>query len=223
MQHPKRRILFTLLLLCTASSVFAQIKIGALGGLNSTNLFGDTPKDAKYQGKIGIYSGLYFDFYVHKNVAISVQTAFSQEGAKLLYNVPGAPQLVDSGTVNFQYIRIPVLAKINANNNRFYALAGFDFGILNSASFKLNNQPDEDIHESLSKNDLSFQTGIGYRWYLKNLVLFLEGRYTIGLENLTHEPVEDINYFPRVKNSSFKILFGLEIPLWTPNGKSELN
>lgn len=215
-----RRLFYVLILVWFASGVSAQIKVGILGGLNSSKLYGDSLAGAIYKGHIGIYSGIQFDYYVHPNVAISFQPAYSMEGANIHYKVKGNPELVDSGKVGLNYLRFPLLAKINFNNNRFYALAGFDFGLLANAQLKLNNQDEENISEKLIKSDFSFLTGVGYRWYIKSVTLFLEGRYIVGIKNITDESVTDYGLAPRIKNGGLKILFGVEVPLWNPENNN---
>lgn len=211
-----KRLFYIILLVFFTQGLTAQIKIGALGGLNSSKLFGDSPENAKYKGARGVYAGIQLDYYVSNNIAISLQPSYSTEGAKLHYNVSGLPELVDSGKVGLNYIRIPLLAKISFNNNRFYALAGFDVGMLLDATVEMNDQPDEDIFDTVEKTDLSFHTGVGYRWNLKTITLFLEGRYTMGIMNITDQLDETESFVPRVKNNSLKLLFGIEIPLWNP-------
>lgn len=213
-----RRSFFIILISTFTLGLSAQVKIGVLGGLNSSSLFGDAPESAKYKSAMGIYTGIQLDFYVHKNVAISIQPSYSSEGAKLFYNVQGNPELVDSGKIGINYVRIPLLAKINFNNDRFYALAGFDVGMLMDAAVNLNNQEEEDISEPLENIDYSFHTGVGYRWNLKTITLFLEARYTVGIKNISDDVENNRSYAPRVKNSGLKLLFGVEIPLWNPKG-----
>ena len=215
-----RRLSYVLILACFASGVSAQIEVGILGGLNSSKLYGDSPAGAVYKGHMGIYSGIQLDYHVHTNVVISFQPAYSMEGADIHYNVKGNPELVDSGKIGLNYVRLPLLAKINFNNNRFYALAGFDYGLLANAPLKLNHHNEEDISSELVKSDFSFHTGVGYRWHIHSVILFLEGRYTVGIKNITDESVTDYGLAPRIKNGGLKILFGVELPLWKPENNN---
>ena len=215
-----RRLFYILILVWFATGVSAQIEVGILGGLNSSKLFGDSPAGVKYKGNIGIYSGIQLDYYVHPNVAISFQPSYSMEGASVHYNVKGIPELVDSGKIGLNYLRFPLLAKINFNNNRFYALAGFDFGMLANAKVKMNNKDEADINEELIKSDFSFHTGIGYRWHIHSVTLFLEGRYIVGIKNITDQSNTDYGLAPRIKNGGLKILFGVEVPLWNPENNN---
>ena len=215
-----RRLSYVLILACFASGVSAQIEVGILGGLNSSKLYGDSPTGAVYKGHMGIYCGIQLDYHVHTNVVISFQPAYSMEGADIHYNVKGKPELVDSGKIGLNYVRLPLLAKMNFNNNRFYALAGFDYGLLSNAPLKLNHHNEEDISSELVKSDFSFHTGVGYRWHIHSVTLFLEGRYTVGIKNITDESVTDYGLAPRIKNGGLKILFGVELPLWKPENNN---
>lgn len=216
MYYVIQRFFFILILVGFSIGLSAQVKVGVLGGVNSSKLFGDSPANSKYKTNMGVYSGIALDFYVHPSVAISLQPSYSMEGASLHYTVKGNPELVDSGKVSMNYFRLPLLAKIDFINNRFYALAGFDVGLLLNASAKMNNQDEVDINEPLTDFDCSFHSGIGYRWHINSLTLFLEGRYTIGLTNISDQLDNGSSYVPRVKNSALKVLFGIEVPLWSP-------
>lgn len=220
MNNSIRRLLYVLFLVWLASDLSAQLNVGILGGLNSSKLYGDTPANAKYKGNFGIYSGIQVDYYVHPNVAISFQPSYSKEGVGLYYNVKGNPELVDSGKIGLDYIRFPLLAKINFNNNRFYALAGFDLGILTNARVKMNYLDEVDIDEEMVKSDFSFHTGLGYRWYIHSITIFLEGRYVVGIKNITVQSNTDYGIAERIKSGGLKILFGVEVPLWNPKNSN---
>ena len=207
-------LLFIILLFPDISH--AQLSLGVVGGLNMTKLKGDKPKNADYTSSIGMEFGLLIDLKLSDHVIMSVQPSYIQKGSKISFTVPEEEKPVDSIKIRLDYIVIPVLFKIDANNKRFYALGGVEAGIPVKAYAEFINQPGEkeDIGSIVSKVNIVMHFGVGYRIPIGNSILSIEGRYLQGLNNVITEEHPDYSYIPRVKTGGFKFLVSYEIPIF---------
>jgi hypothetical protein len=164
-----------------------------------------------YKGYLGANAGIYLDLKLGEAVKLSLQPSYSQEGTRVLFDVPGEEELVDSIKIRLNYISLPLLVKVATANNRWYALTGVETGYLVD-SFLKRGDDKEDVQIDLATINVAIHFGAGFRIPLKFGGLFLELRYTQGLINITDEPL-DTGYIPRVKNAGFKLFAGYEIPL----------
>lgn len=200
-----------LALLCWAAPSMGQVSLGAFGGLNSSKLIGDAPVDASYGSLMGGNFGVLVDVKLGKSLILSLQPSYSQEGTKVYYTVKGSNEPVDSAKVRLNYFSLPLMLKVVTANQRFYALSGFEAGMLLDSEVKYESGS-EALSSEISQWNISMHFGAGYRIPLGYPTLFIELRYSQGLHNLTDEPMS-YNYIPRVKSSGFKILCGIELPL----------
>ena len=190
---------------------FGQSYLGVFGGLNMSKLSGDVPADAKYQTLVGMNVGANLDIKIAHNMLLSFQPSYSQEGTKLSYTLRGSSLPIDSISIRLNYFSLPVLLKITTNNERFYALAGIETGLLLSSSKTIDEQ-EQELDAEVADLNLAMHFGVGLRIPIGFPRLFVELRYSQGLLNLTDDPVVQ-NSIPRVKTSGMKIILGIEIPL----------
>lgn len=214
MVKSKQLIVF-LLLVFSSSIVLSQSNIGVFGGLNMSKLAGDAPANAKYKSLMGANAGAYFDIKLNKSLFLSLQPSYNQEGTKISYTVIGVEEPIDSISIRLNYFSMPVLLKVTSTNERFYALAGLEPGLLLNSS-ATSHEIKEDINADVAKWNLAMHFGVGISIPVGFPTLFVELRYSQGLVNLTDEPL-DKNIIPRVKTSGIKILAGIEIPLKKSN------
>jgi len=207
----KSSYLIVIFVITSLGLVFGQSHIGVFGGMNYSKLAGDAPQDVSYGSTIGFNSGAYFDLQINKSIILSLQPSYYQEGAKMLYNVDGVDELVDSAQLRLNYFSIPLIVKVNTVKERFYALAGIETGLLLN-SYALINEKEEDINASIAQWNMAMHFGVGMRIPIGVPRLFVELRYSQGLVNLTDDPLGN-NLIPRVKTSGLKVLAGIEIPL----------
>ena len=111
--------------------------------------------------------------------------------------------------MGFDYIRVPLVVKINAFNGVTYFLSGLDFGFMLSS--KLNDiekvNPERDISSYVNKFDLAALFGVGVNFKLNSNLLFVELRY---LQSLTNMSNNDINKFGSYLPTRFR-LAGLQL------------
>ncbi len=194
----------------------AQLNVGAFGGINMSKLKGDKPKNASYTSSLGMEFGLLLDLKLSDHVIMSLQPSYAQKGSKISFTVSNVDEPVDSLRIGLEYIEIPILFKIDANNKRFYALGGLEAGFPVRAWAEYINQPGEkeDISSIVSKINVVMHFGVGYRIPLGKTILSIEGRYLQGLNNVIGQENPNYPYIPRVKTGGFKFLVSYEIPLF---------
>ncbi|MEA3480224.1 MAG: porin family protein [Bacteroidota bacterium] len=200
-----------LLFIILSSGSSAQSYVGVFGGLNSSKLNGDAPDKAKYKSLMGVNAGAYFDLKLSKNIWLSLQPSYSQEGTKISYNVSGKEVPVDSIRIRLNYFSLPLFLKISSTNERWYALAGIETAMLLNSSV-YSHDIEQDVDLSVVEWNLAMHFGAGIRIPVGFPRLIVELRYSQGLVNLTDESI-DASYVPRVKTSGYKLLVGIEIPL----------
>jgi len=211
MNKSKFPIVFLALIL-SCSVAMGQTKIGAFAGLNRSKLSGDAPANGKYKNLMGGNFGAILDVKLGKSLYLSFQPSYSQEGTKITYTVKGEPDPVDSINIRLNYFSLPILLKVTSTNERFYALTGFESGMLLNSSIDVGDQTDQDTDSDIAQVNFAIHFGAGIRIPVGSPSLFVELRYSQGLVNITNEPL-NTNIIPRVKTTGFKILMGIEIPL----------
>jgi len=208
------RVLVILIFIISSTTSSAQSYVGLFAGLNSSKLNGDAPENATYKSLMGINTGFCLDIKLSKNIWFSLQPSYSQEGTRISYQVQYSKDPVDSIHIRLNYISLPLLLKVSANNERWYALAGIETAMFQNSSVTSH---DEELETDLNIVDWNFVVhfGVGIRIPVGFPRLFVELRYTQGLVDLTDQPL-DKGYIPRVKTGGFKLLAGIEFPISKP-------
>lgn len=205
------RLLFIITFFSWTVFVSGQSYVGVLAGLNSSKLAGDAPPKGKYKGLMGANVGAYFDLNLGKGIFLSLQPSYSQEGAKVSYKLSNYQEPVDSIKIRLNYFSLPLLLKVTSTNERFYAIGGFEAGMLVD-SYVSSNDVKEEVKSDIREYNIAMHFGAGIHIPVGYPRLFFELRYTQGIVNLTNEPIEE-SYIPRVSTAGLKILVGIEIPL----------
>jgi len=190
--------------------------IGVIGGADRTSLSGDAPKDASYSGNLGFLGGISVEFNITEDIKLLLQPVYNIKGTKILYDI-GENDYRDSLRLKFDYIRVPVIAKINAFNGVTYFLSGLDLGfLLKSVSYdieKINGETD--ISDFVNEFDIAAFFGFGVNFNIKPGALYLELRYSQSLLNMSDESVKEVNsYTPaRFRLSGLQLLTGFNFNL----------
>ena len=213
-------------LLATAviSSAQAQdVRFGLRAGANYSNLSGNIKNEDTYNNKVGFLGGVMVNIPVVEGFfSVQPEVLYSQKGFE---NKPteftgllGAKQKRE-GNVNFNYLDVPVLLKINAGG--FIAEAGPQYSYLLSANDEtrttttpaLGGSPSTTESQSkrdvtgLNRNELGYVAGVGYQ---ADNGLSLNLRYTGAFSDFVKS--ENNTYFngdlKNARHSAFQLSLG---------------
>jgi hypothetical protein len=134
--------------LITISS-FAQISVGAKGGLNLSSLNGINADNYETKAKVGFHVGGFVTFNLGRNFAIQPELLYSTQGGT-----------IESGNITedlkLNYFNIPVMVKFLTNSG-FYLEAGPQLG------FRTGDVDYDNIEGSVENSDFSICGGIGFQ------------------------------------------------------------
>lgn len=226
----KKIVYLLLVFLLSAGTIYAQKEtsntktnkyklfssVGIIGGTDLATLSGDSPKDVSYGVKPGFMGGISVEFNITEDIKLLLQPMYSIKYTKGLFDT-GEPDPIDSMTSKFEYIRVPLSAKINAFNGVTYFLGGLDFGYLLSASLYDNEKVngERDVKNALNEIDLAALFGVGVNFKIASNFLYFELRYEQSLLNLSNTDANaNAEYFPtRFRLGGFQLLTGFNFSL----------
>ncbi|MBD2723021.1 porin family protein [Hymenobacter armeniacus] len=218
-------------LLATAAVSSAQaqdVRFGLRAGANYSNLAGDIKNESTYNNKAGFLGGVMVNVPVLADGFLSVQPEilYSQKGFENkpteYTNLLGAKQKRE-GNVNYNYLDVPVLLKINAGG--FIVEAGPQYSYLISSNNETKytttpalggtptvteTQNKNDV-SGLNRNELGYLAGVGYQ---ADNGLSLSVRYTGAFSDFVKS--DNNTYFngdlSNARHSAFQFSLGYLIP-----------
>lgn len=195
-----------------ASPASAQFNAGVKGGLSIANLTGDDAEDPDW--RTGFAGGVFMTYAFTPSVSIQPEALFLVKGAKDSFVEDG--DLVE-GKFRLDYIEIPLLLRVESamlvNRTTAYVLGGpsIAFNTKCSMTGALGNVSAtfgcDELDLEIRDVDFNLLGGIGVGLALRDLNLFVEGRYHYGLTKL-----EDIDDADDVRNQAFSVLAGISMP-----------
>jgi len=217
---------FMLFAFCLVLPVSAQnCYVGVLGGLNfaAMDVVGDG-EDQKVSSHRVFGAGGVFGIDLNTNFSLQLYPMYLQKG--------GIMEMGDSDPdikFNMAFLEMPLFLKAALGKNiRPYVLAGPTFGFLLTSECEAEINAlalEADLKDITKKLDVGIGLGGGVEFPLWKGSIFLEGRYTFGLNNLnkgglitfkaddviitTHE----VNEQDEFKNKGFQIMAGFTLPL----------
>ncbi|MCB2409542.1 porin family protein [Hymenobacter lucidus] len=221
--------LTSLLSVATISASRAQgVRLGLRAGANYSNLAGEVQNENTYNNKIGFLGGVMLNADLSGDGFLSVQPEilFSQKGFENkpteYKNLLGTTQKRE-GQVNYNYLDVPVLFKVNASGLVFeagpqysYLLSVKDETKVTTTSGLTGNTSTATSHDQkdlskLNRNELGYVAGIGYQ--AENGVS-LNLRYTGAFSDFAKS--DDGSYFDgdlkNARNSAFQVSLGYLLP-----------
>lgn len=181
----KKIILSAIALMAFAFSNAQETRFGVKGGLNITNITGDSDTNSL----VGFQVGGFAEIKIIERLAIQPELLYSTQGAS--YRLDGGPD--SSGELKLNYINIPVLAKFYVTK-QFTVEGGPQLGFLVSAK-----DYGTDVKDLYKSTDLGFNFGAGYN-LTDNFAIGL--RYTVGLSSVFDKKYDDVfDYYDSAKNS----------------------
>ncbi|MBD0403155.1 porin family protein [Flammeovirga sp. EKP202] len=166
-------MLFITILYCGQTNLFAQsstFRGGIKGGINSTKIGGDA---SGLKPKVGFQIGGFMKYSISDYVAIQPEVMFSMQGAK---SIKGDISL------HYNYVNIPLIAKVYPDGKGFNIQAGPQLGLLASANVKGGDEK-QDVSDQLNGTDFAFALGLGHDFNR----LTIDLRYNIGISSTSDQ------------------------------------
>jgi hypothetical protein len=165
-------------ILAGASSLHAQISVGAKGGLNVSNLNGINDMEGfEAKALVGFHLGGYVTFNLGRNFAIQPELVYSSQGAKV-------DVATESENLKMNFVNIPVMVRFLTNNG-FFVEAGPQIG------FRAGDVTwgDDNLTEDFENSDFSACFGLGFQ--PTKSAFGIGARYNVGLGKVAD--LEDFN------------------------------
>ncbi|MBW7468349.1 hypothetical protein ABID22_002688 [Pontibacter aydingkolensis] len=207
-----------------ASISFAQAQsFGIRGGANISNLSGDLRDEDRFENKVGFHAGATLNFGIAGDFfSIQPELLYSNKGFKNsdeVYTTLTLQQRRREGKVNYNYLDLPILAKIKAGPLYFEAgpQASYLLSVNNetktydSNGTLITSTRDEKSKEGLTDLELGYAAGIGLA--AKNGISF-GVRYNGSFTDFAKDAPND--YFDgdlaNARHSTIMVTLGFTIP-----------
>jgi hypothetical protein len=189
------RFIGALALIALPLPALAQgVGIGAKIGPLFSSLSEAGVSDTGFENRTGWIGGLFIGGNRAGRVGV---------GVDILYARKGATESETQGSINLDYLNVPIYARVNIGSPSrggasVYGIGGLDLNFLIRS--KLSNG--DDIKENFKSADYGLALGLG----VEITRFLIEGRYTKGLGNIAKDNVE---FDTDVKTQSFALMFGV--------------
>lgn len=202
--------LVTLVFAAAATDAAAQFSIGASGGLFRANLWGDKLSNSSYQPVFTVSGAVILEYQLSSEISLTIQPGFLKGGSNVGYKPPlGLGEVVDSAYVRFNYLSVPVLARV-VTKGAFYVTTGPVFSHLLDATGWLEGSDERnDLSDFYEPGDLGFVFGVGKLIPKGRLTTFVELRIVWGFANITVASSDQA----RVRNSGQQLVVGAQYKL----------
>ncbi|AMM50535.1 hypothetical protein TH61_04195 [Rufibacter sp. DG15C] len=191
-------------------------RIGLKAGMTYSNLSGDLENEDIYDNKFGFVGGLTANFDLSGDGFLSLQPEllYSQKGYQ--YNdekfTVGGTDYKIKGDVNYNYLDLPVLLRVNAGGLFFEAgpQVSYLLSVKDNSEFKVNDESYESTErydkDDFSEIEIGYAAGVGYQ--LDN-GLSLGVRYNGGINALAKEDNDELT---NARHSVVMATIGFTLP-----------
>ncbi|KAA9331608.1 PorT family protein [Hymenobacter busanensis] len=199
----------------TSSAQAQGIRFGVKAGVNYSNLAGDLTDEDRYESKIGPHAGVLANFDVTGDGFFSIQpeVLYSQKGFQ--YNdtefTIGNTKYKYSGKVNYNYIDVPIMLKINADGPFFEIgpQVGYLLSVSDNVKSTVNGQTTTNTStynnlDNVQRTELGYVAGVGYQASSGPMIGL---RYNGGLSKYGKDNAPN-NDFNNARNSAFQLYVG---------------
>ncbi|MBC5994692.1 porin family protein [Pontibacter cellulosilyticus] len=168
-----KKLLFVFVFALSGISVAQAQSFGVRGGANISNLSGDLRDESRFENKVGFHAGAILNFgIVDDFFSIQPELLYSVKGFKNsdeVYTTVLLQQRRREGKVNYNYLDLPVLAKIKAGPLYFEAgpQASYLLSVNNETKTYdgngnlITSTRDEKSKEGITEFELGYAAGIG--------------------------------------------------------------
>ena len=215
----KKLFIIGAMLFAGATAAQAQSGIGIRGGANMSNLSGDLRNEDNFENKWGFHGGITYNIGIIDNFfSIQPELLYSQKGFKNAdteFEVGGV-NYKRTGKVNYNYLDLPVMAKIKAGPLYFEAgpQASYLLGVNNETKTYLDGNlqstsRDEKDKEGLKEFEFGYGAGVGFA--LGNS-LNLGVRYNGSFSDFVDKDVNFNEDITNARHSTIMFTLGITIP-----------
>ncbi len=221
---PRLMIAVLIVIVAAAPASTVAFDAGFKTGACFANISGDIPDlGSDFTMRNGFSGGLFFDFKLGDRLSIQPEVIYMQKGAwmkKIPFQFP-TPEEIFEGEMDVEfrmwYFEFPILLKYTMRTNSFlrpFLYGGPALSYTQRAVIEVTQNigpyswgARDDISGQLKKWDVGATFGGGMHFaFGSSFSVFLEGRYNLGLVNLSK--MEDDT---TVKNRAITALIGLNI------------
>lgn len=160
-----------------SGSLGAQVTLGVQGGLARFTVKGDAPQRTSYANSLGATGGIIVEWSFAEAVSVSFQPSWTQKGARVLVDVRGVDEPVDSMALRLDYLSLPLLLKVSTPNRGGFVTVGVDVAHLQSAGLTVGKSEGADVKDLMETTDLSALFGVGGTLRKTPPAITLELRY----------------------------------------------
>lgn len=193
----KTKLLSLIATVLFSQAMMAQFHIGIKGGANITKVEGKSFKD---EFRYGYSLGGFAEIKLSNKLVFQPEVLYNQYSTRLDSNYKNIYEDVFDGNTNIKlnYISIPVLLNYKLIGSFLSLQAGPQFGIL----IDQNKTGLQNGANAFKDGDLSMLAGV----QVKLGPMRINGRYAIGLNNISDLPDDD-----KWKNQGFQVSVGLAL------------
>lgn len=217
----KKLVFLFVFAVVTAFGAQAQnSSFGVRGGANISNLSGDLRDESRFENKVGFHAGVMANFGIVDNFfSIQPELLYSVKGFKhedSEFTLLGQTRRRE-GKVNYNYLDLPVLAKIKAGP--LY----FELGPQASYLLSVNNETktyfngtlqstnvDEKSKSGLAEFEVGYAAGIGFT--SANNAISFGVRYNGAFSDFVKEDVNFEGDLTNARHSTFMVTVGFAMP-----------
>ena len=188
-----KKILLTLLIsFGIYTSTFAQqfwsesnkkLEFGVDVGYNTSYLNGNVALTTAYSS--GFNAGVFGEYYFSDSWGIKAKASYDQKGWANGTFTDASGNETDGVTYHLNYITIPIMANWHFGGDKnWYLNFGPYAGILMSANASI---PTPDLKSSFNSTDFGLSYGVGVKFPIGDMKLFIEAGGQAGLDNIFKE------------------------------------
>lgn len=203
-------LLIGLLILCCSGTALSQIQLGFLGGLNLANVNSDPEpaESAEIKNLNAFGAGVTIGFKIGPFIVAQIDPMYLIKGYRMEeYSVEADAKIA--------YIELPLMLKyaFGSGGVRPYIMAGPTIGF--NVSAKIKSEGDDisvelDFKDQVKSMDFGLAFGAGLSFPMGKLALFVEGRYGLGLMDISD--VDELSD-GTIKTKGIQIFTGISMPL----------
>jgi len=215
----KKLLIIGAMLLAGATATQAQSGLGFRGGANMSNLSGDLRNEDNFENKWGFHGGVTYNIGVVGDFfSIQPELLYSQKGFKNAETefAVGGVDYKRTGKVNYNYLDLPVMAKIKAGPLYFEAgpQASYLLSVNNETKTYLDGElqsttRDEGSKEGLKEFEFGYGAGVGLA-FGNNLSLGV--RYNGSLSDFVDKDVNFNDDITNARHSTIMFTLGITLP-----------